>query len=225
MMPADRAARVWRRREQIEREAAHLFDDLASELALTEHEELSRRARAAAIDERRHAIKCRNLIVALAGPGALPAERPRRLALGPATLSSRDRLLYAALALGCVTESFSCALLLELRETATHPLVAATVREILEDEIEHARIGWALLAAEASRRDVSWLTAYVPAITSAAIDDDVRPFVSHDGETSGLGVLSRARVQDLLADTWSSVIAPGLARYGISDAHELRLAQ
>jgi hypothetical protein len=213
MTPAERAARVWRRREQVEREAAQLFDHLAHELALAGYGDLANRARRAGADEVRHAGQCRALIEALAGPGALPAERPRRLSLGPYELRSRDRLLYAALALGCVTESLSCALLLELRESATHPLVATTVRDILADEIEHARIGWTLLAEEAKRRDVSWLTGYVPAIAAAAVADDVRPFVADD--TSGLGVLSRDRVQSLVAETWSSVIQPGLAQFGI----------
>jgi hypothetical protein len=212
--PAERAARVWRKREQIEREAASLFDHLASELGLAGYAELARRARTAAEEERRHAGQCRALIEALAGPGALPAHPPRRLSLGPIELRSRDRLLYAALALGCVTESLSCALLLELRESATHPLVAATVRDILTDEIEHARIGWALLAEEARRRDVSWVAGYIPAIAAAAVDDDVRPFVGDD--TSGLGVLSHARVRALVAETWTDVIRPGLAQYGIA---------
>ncbi|MBA3394131.1 MAG: hypothetical protein H0T89_15900, partial [Deltaproteobacteria bacterium] len=141
-------------------------------------------------------------------------EPPHALALGSPGLARRDRTLYAAVAIGCVTESLSCALLLELRAAATHPVVAATVDEILRDEIEHARIGWALLAAEAGTRDVSWLAPKVSAMAAAAVAEDVTPMTGDD-ELAGFGVLPRARVRELVAETWSTVISPGLAHHGI----------
>jgi hypothetical protein len=137
------------------------------------------------------------------------------LVLGPPALSPRDRALYAAVAIGCVTESLSCALLLELRAAASHPLVAATVEEIVRDEIEHARIGWALLAAEAERRDVSWLAEHVPAMATAAVADDVSGMAGAPA-LAGLGVLPRPRIRALVEETWRSVIGPGLARHGIA---------
>lgn len=212
--PAARAAQIWRHREQIEREAAAQFHQLARELASAGNSELAKRATRAALDEQRHARRCRALVESLVGPDVAPADVPRRLTLGPATLSSRDRMLYAAVALGCVTESLSCALLLELKEAAVHPLVQATVAEIVTDEIEHARIGWAVLAAEAALRDVAWLTQYLPVIAAAAIADDVQPMAG-EVELAGLGVLPRERVQALVAETWATVISPGLARVGI----------
>ena len=124
-------------------------------------------------------------------------------------------MLYAAVAVGCVTESLSCALLLALRQAATHTLVRATIEEIVKDEIEHARIGWSVLAAEAGERDVGWLAPYVPAIMAAAVDDDVTPMTG-EAELAGLGVLPRARVRALVDETWTHVIAPGLARFGIA---------
>lgn len=211
---AGRAARVWRRRERIEREAALLFDELGVALGACGHPQLAARATRAAADERRHALRCRALVEALAGPGTLDPERPRRLTLGPATLEPRDRALYAAVAIGCVTESLSCALLLELRSAATHPLVAETVDEILRDEIEHARIGWAVLAAEARARDLSWLGVHIGGMTAAAVADDVTPMAGDD-ELAGHGVLPRSRVRALVDETWAQVIAPGLAQHGL----------
>ena len=208
----DRAARVWLHRERIEREAAALFQELGRELLLAGHTELGRRAFRAGSDEHRHAARCRELVAALGG--AAPFEPARHIVLGPRELSARDRMLYAAVAVGCVTESLSCALLIVLRDSATHSRVRATIDEVLVDEIEHARIGWAILAAEASCRDVGWLAPYLPAIAAAAVDDDVRP-MSGDAELAGLGVLPRAHVQALVNETWTSVIEPGLARFGI----------
>ena len=208
----ERAARVWLHRERIEREAAALFQELGRELLLTGQTELARRAFRAGSDEHRHAARCRELVAALAG--SRPFEPARHIVLGPPELCARDRALYAAVAVGCVTESLSCALLLELRETATHPLVRATIDEVLKDEIEHARIGWAILAAEASARDIAWLAPHLPAIAAAAVDEDVRPMTGDD-ELAGLGVLPRTRVQALVSETWATVIGPGLERYGI----------
>lgn len=209
----ERAARVWRHRECIEREAAALFGDLAAELAKTGHAELANRAAIAATDELRHAIRCRELVVAFSSAPP-PPEPPRDLVLGPPSLAPGDRLLYTAVAVGCITESLSCALLLALREAATHPLVQTTIEEIVRDEIEHARIGWAVLAATARECDVGWLAPYLPAISAAAIADDVRPMAG-DAELAGLGVLPRHRVNELVGETWRSVIAPGLERHGI----------
>lgn len=210
---AERAARVWHHRERIEREAAALFADLGRELGRAGHRDLARRAVSAGIDEQRHAMRCRELVAVLA-EGVAPADPPRSLALGPAQLSQRDRMLYTAVAVGCVTESLSCALLIELREAATHPLVQATIDEIVKDEIEHARIGWAVLAAEARDRDVAWLAPHLPAITAAAVADELDPMAG-DHELAGLGVLPRARVQALVSETWATVIRPGLESHGV----------
>ena len=209
-----RAARIWQHRERIEREAATLFEDLGHQLAAHGDVELGGRALAAARDEIRHAARCRELVASLAGP-CPSAEPARAIALGPANAPARDRVLYAAVALGCVTESLSCALLLALREAATHPHVRATIDEVLADEIEHARIGWAVLAAEAARRDVGWLAQFLPAMVAAAVDEDVEPMAGDD-ELAGLGVLPRPHVQRLVSETWASVIGPGLERYGIA---------
>lgn len=207
-----RAARVWCHRERIEREAADLFATLGDELAWLGHHELARRAAGAASDEHRHAGRCRELVVALGG--SEPAKHARTLVVGPRALARRDRVLYAAVAIGCVTESLSCALLLALREAATHALVQATVDEILKDEIEHARIGWALLAVEAASRDVSWVSQYLPAIAAAAVAEDVQSMAG-DQDLAGLGVLPLGRVNQLVNETWTTVIGPGLERYGI----------
>lgn len=210
----ERAACVWLHRERVEREAATLFQDLGRQLAVHGDVDLGRRALAAAGDEMRHATRCRELVVALAGPCA-SSETARAIVLGPGDVAGRDRVLYAAVAIGCVTESLSCALLLALRDAATHPLVRATIDEVLVDEIEHARIGWAVLAAEAARRDVGWLAQFLPAMVAAAVDADVEPMAGGD-ELAGLGVLPRARVQQLVNETWATVIGPGLDRYGIA---------
>lgn len=212
----ERAARVWLHRQRIELEAAAIFSSLGGDLAAIGYTDLAERALAAADDEHRHAVRCAELVTAL-GNGRFASEQPQILAIGPQELPARDRVLYVAVAVGCITESLSCALLLALREAAKHPRVRATIDEVLRDEIEHARVGWALLDAEAARRDVTWISRYLPAMARAAVDDDVKP-MSGDDELAGLGVLPRKQVDSLVSQTWTSVIGPGLRRYGISGA-------
>lgn len=212
----ERAAGVWLHRQRIELEAADLFATLGRDLAALGHADLAERATSAADDEQRHAVRCAELVAAL-GDCRVASEQPRSIAIGPQDLSARDRVLYVAVAVGCITESLSCALLLALREAATHPRVRATIDEVLRDEIEHARIGWALLDAEAARRDVGWIARYLPAMARAAVDDEVKP-MSGDDELAGLGVLPRKQVERLVSETWTSVIGPGLRRYGVASA-------
>jgi hypothetical protein len=114
-----------------------------------------------------------------------------------------------------VTESLSCALLLELRTVATDRIVRATLDEIVKDEIEHARIGWAVLADHAARRDVGWLAAYVPAMLHDAIGDDAEPLTGAEPDRSGVGILTRARVAAIVEHACATVILPGLARSGV----------
>ncbi len=208
-----RAAAIWRHRLAIEREAVGHFGWLAARFAAQGDHDLAARARQAAADERDHAGRCQAVIAALGGDPAPPAAASLP-ALGPAALPTADRALYAAVAVGCVTESLSCALLLALRATASHPQVCATLDAIVRDEIAHARLGWAALARAAARADVGWLGAHVDAMRAAAVADEVAA-VAGDDALAALGVLPRAQAAAVVADAWATVVVPGLARHGV----------
>ncbi len=216
-----RLARVWLHREKVEHEAAAQFHRLGGEMRAAG---LPRRiidlADAAAADEAEHAILCRRVVDHLA-PGLAPLVPDPVGPLGPVGLSAGRRALYASVALACVTETFSTALLLEMQRLATDPLVGATVHRILRDEINHSRLGWGHLAWAVEREDVSWLALFLVGMVHALIRSDLPP-ASYDDETApadqpgeGQGVLSAARIRDVATRAFEDVIAPGLARYGI----------
>jgi len=164
------AAQAWRVRERTEHEASALFRRLAADLqAAAAPVELSALATRAAEDERRHAVHCRRIIDALV-PGLAPLPPDLTMHLGPTSSAAADRALYASVALGCVTESLSTALLIELRPRAEAGVVREALDVILEDEVRHSRLGWAYLAHEASRRDVAFLAPAVPAMLHAALE-------------------------------------------------------
>jgi len=209
-----RAAEIWRIRERTEHEAATLFQRLASDLeAAGAHPDLVTLARRCADDERVHAEHCRAIVDALAD--GLEPLAPMDARLGPADASAARRALYTSVALGCITESLSTALLIELRPHATHDVVRRGLDRILTDEVRHARLGWAHLAYEAERGDVSWLSAVVPAMLEAALDTDVLPQADASHDLRAYGVLRRADVDAICAGTVADTIAPGLARFGV----------
>jgi len=215
----DAVIRVWQYRERVEWEAADVFSRLARSIGFLRGEDdtVSKLAKIAASDELRHASLCR----AILQEGGMPIEvSPRHFeaSLGPRHLNESDRLLYGCVALGCVTESLSTALLIEMRRKAGPKIIQETIHEILEDEILHSRIGWAELARAAEERDVSWLSEYIPGMIVDAIATDVAPNLSsEDGGTdmSAWGILHAREATRIMRETFEGVIMPGLDRFGV----------
>jgi hypothetical protein len=206
---------VWRYRERVEHEAADQVARLAIELeAVGAHASVVELARAAADDETTHAALCRSIVDHFE-PG-LAADKPQLGGqLGVPHTSRRQRALYACVAISCITETLSAALLLQMRERAQTEIVRDTVHHILKDEIDHSRIGWAHLADEARRSDVAWLAPHIDAMLRAAMTADLAP-MSAPGDLSAHGILPATDVACVFAQTVDEVIRPGLERFGIS---------
>lgn len=215
-------AAVWQHREKIEREAAAQFRLLAHDLREAKvPAALVSLANRAAGEETDHATLCRCIVDHLA-PGLAVLPPMPVVALGPVDLPLARRALFASVALSCVTETLSTALLLEMLRLASDPLVEATVRRILRDEISHSRLGWAHLAWIAERDDVSWLTPHLPGMLRAALVVDVshRPLGDDAHHGDAHGVLSASRIRAIAAAAITDVVIPGMARYGV-DASRL----
>ncbi len=225
----DAVAGLWRYRERVEREAAALFTGLAADLAAAGLPALAARARVAADDEARHAVRCRAIVDACR-PG-LPPLSPRAVVVAPRDpgdgppADAGRRALYTSVAMGCVTETLSCALLLAMRDAARFGPSRAAIAGIVKDELEHSRLGWAHLAAVAATGDVTWLTPHVAAMRADALRHDVAELPTTEAagpgaddaaaDLSSFGILPRARVTIVVEATWRDVIVPGLARHGI----------
>jgi len=212
------AARVWAGRARAESEAAARFAGLAEVLAqVGAVAPVIAMAREAAADEVRHAELCRQLVGSLGGtpPEPVTVAAP---AVAPRALSARERVLYEVVAMSCVTETLSAALLGEMVERATDPDVRDTMRVILRDEIGHSRLGWAHLAAEQRRGVADVVGAHLPAILRGTVQEEV--FFSW-GEPeehlrlAGLGALDRPSRLRVFVETMRLLVFPGLARFGI----------
>ncbi|TKC96382.1 ferritin-like domain-containing protein [Polyangium fumosum] len=213
------AAQIWRNRARAELEAAARFTRLAGELAACDAvAPVVTMAREAAEDERRHAERCGGLVRELGGKpfelGAVPAPR----GVTPGGLGPRERLLYEVVAMSCVTETLSAALLGELVARATDPLVRETMQSILRDEIDHARLGWAHLAAEHERGAMDVVGPSLPAMLAGTISEELfSSWAEHPAQEalSGLGALDRAERRRIFSETMSLVVFPGLRRFGV----------
>lgn len=220
---AERAhvAEAWRFRWQVEREAEARFLRLAGRLArVGAAAELQEMARSASADERRHVGLCAELAEgygAVLDPHALaePGE------VAPAGLSEPDRVLYEVVAACCITETESCGVLTTLLAGEMLPRVKEIVHEIARDEVTHARLGWAHLAAEAARRDVRALADWVPMMLQGTAPADLFAAGATAAGSPRLlahGVLPHAEKRRVFESMLAEVVFPGLESFDIDTA-------
>lgn len=163
LSPDDRhaIASVWLRRAAMERRVADAFRLIHDAMRrLHAAEPLMALAARAIDDEYRHAELSRVVASRFAGhelsaPERLALEVPRHAGASP---ELRDTLFIVG---QCVLNETTASAFLEACLHSTRGAVArAALRELLSDEIDHGRIGWAHLASlsEAARDEVSrWL--------------------------------------------------------------------
>lgn len=216
------AACVWSFRLGSELEAAQRFRALAPRFrAAGASETIVGMAEEAAADELRHAELCRQLVRHFGGdPRPEPEVALRWKA--PAAVQGRERLLYEVVALSCVTETLSTALLGELVARATDPMCRQAMHSILRDEVNHSRLGWAFLAEEHARVARDCVGPHLPAMLEATLGDELfrvpRGSDPRLAELAGLGSLERADRLRVVREALQSVIFPGLELFGIETA-------
>src|SRR5690606_12626602 len=115
-----------------------------------------------------------------------------------------------------MNETFASAFLEASLEFAKAPLARAAVQELLSDEIEHARIGWAHLSSldDARRRAVApWLLSMVRA-NLKMWRDSPRPYPT-DPVVHRHGAPPADAVERALKVAISDLMLPGLERFGL----------
>jgi len=214
----DRAGRVWAFRMRFEQEAALRFARLAAELdALGAVAKVVTLAREAAEDERRHAALCAAL-AARFGRRVANDDVPPPAPAAPSGLSPRERLLYEVVAMSCVTETLSAALLGAMLKRATDNDVATTLRSILRDEVRHARLGWAHLAGETRRGGGAFISETLPSMLAGTVDDEIFGSGADAAEQyalGGLGALPRRERVEIFRTSMTEIVFPGLEHFGI----------
>jgi hypothetical protein len=213
--------RQWANRATAELRVASVFSVVARGLFETGADpQVLRIAARAVSDEVRHAEICNHLAerylgcsVAWPKPGPVPIPRLRR---APHAL----RPTLHAVAMGCVNETIASAWLEKsLRET-TSPLVRAALRELIADDIHHARLGWAHVASSfvssKMRRELgTWLPLLLEAAAGGWLRDTKETLV--EGHPAH-GVPSLATTRDVVRETVLGVVLPGFDELGVPTA-------
>jgi hypothetical protein len=215
---------VWHARGATERRVGDSFVVVRDALlALNADPALAALAERAIDDEHRHAELCR--VVAsryaerdLAAPALLPLKVPGHKGASPALRCTLHIVGQCAM-----NETFASAFLEACVDVTTAALARAAIRELLSDEIDHARIGWAHLAA-VSQDTRAAVAPWLLAMTKANLKmwrDAPRPYIASD-TYSAHGAPDPTMVEEALLAALSDLIMPGLRSVGIA-ANDIQL--
>jgi hypothetical protein len=201
---------MWAFRAAGEHETAAHYDDLARRLQAHGAAETAERIAAASWDESRHRDVCIEQ-AARAGHRLAPFARAKPRRIAPHDLGEEARLCYEVVALTCVTESINATLLLRSWQRAQDMGTRATLHALLTDEVQHSRIGWGYLAAQAAFKDE--IGARVPRMLAAAVHDEhflVEPASVESPALAAHGLLSQADRRAVFLEAMHDVVLPGL---------------
>ncbi len=216
-----RVASTWAFRTRAEIEAAARFARMASELAeVGATEVVTRGAADAAADELRHRDLCARLAARWGEPNAADHVPPRHR-IGRSDMDPRDRLLVEVVAVCCVSETMNTSLLTRCLEVAKDEEIRTTVHELLQDEVRHARLGWAHLAAERAAGRGQFLRDVLPLALAASVEPGFLQGQPHVPWTDALfdyGELPSAELVQIYRDTLDLVVFPGLDAVGIDSS-------
>ncbi len=212
----DVVGRTWRERMRQEHLAVGAFALLTQELAQVGCEPvvLALVARAAA-DEIRHAEVCRRVAIALLGDTAVPA-RWKGLPSVPvhAELSPEERALLHVVEMCCLSESLTAVYFTEMVARASHPVAKAAVESLLEDEVDHSRVGWAYLASRATAGTTSGLAEALPSLLDRTVGRALAGLVAapdrDDPAMEAFGYLGNTTGATVIRQALHEVILPGL---------------
>jgi hypothetical protein len=215
---SSRVAGTWAFRTRAEIEATARFARMATELAeVGASPVVVQGAADASADELRHRDLCARLAAKWGEPDVLAHEPPRHR-IGRSELPPRDRLLWEMVAVCCISETMNTSLLTRCLEVAKDVDIRATLHELLKDEVRHARLGWAHLAAERAAGRGEFLRDVLPLLLDASVEPgflDGPPPAPWTDALYDYGELPWAELVQIYRDTLNLVIFPGLDAVGV----------
>jgi len=220
-------ARDWQRRKQQEHLAVGAFAMLATELAADGCSEivLSLVTRAAS-DEVAHAEVCGHLAEAFLGR-PLPKREKGLPKLPPHTgLSVRDRGLLHLVEMCCIGETLTTCFFTESIARTTSAPMREALTFLLEDEIDHGRVGWAHLG-DSTRAERARVSAALPTLlerTVGWLPVAIKRAVAGDEQLESYGYLRPSTVIDLYRTCLREVVLAGFDDLGIDIGPAVRHA-
>jgi hypothetical protein len=212
-------AAAWRARARNELSTSTAFASMTRALVgLGAPYALVRSAAVAVADEVRHAEICVHVADVYAGEAIAPRASPvtPESAAPPGDTEDLTAVLFVV-AQSCINEGVACAYLQQCLSEATGVLARAAVRDILEDEIEHARFGWTFLASPVLRP--AWRAAIadaLPSLCQRIVDGWVDPGAGElSGVPAGHGAISVTAIADVVRSALRDLVLPGFVHVGI----------
>jgi hypothetical protein len=191
---------------------------MAEELAqVGATEVVVRGAEEASADELRHRDLCARLAARWGETNAIDHVPPRQR-IGRSDMDPRDRLLWEMVAVCCVSETMNTSLLTRCLEVAKDAEIRSTLHDLLEDEVRHARLGWAHLAAERAAGRGEFLRDVLPLVLEASVEPgflEAKPHVPWTDALYDYGELPSAELIQIYKDTLNLVVFPGLDAVGV----------
>lgn len=231
-LAADKRARAgasWRLRMEQEFLAVGAFATLVHEVAAEGCDPVVLQILTrASSDEVRHAEICRRM-----AQGILDAELPTRWKGVPsipkhATATASTRVLLHMVEMCCLSETLTGVFLTEMLSRMPAGSPRNAVESLLEDEIDHGRVGWAYLAARAQAKELAGLDAALPAMLERTVGHVMtyaatRP-EADDPAMEAVGYLGLSASEAVYRRTLRDVILPGLDQCGVDVRRLSRLA-
>ena len=138
--------------------------------------------------------------------------------IGASRSDTRERLLWEVVAVCCLSETMNTSLLSRCQELVKDAELRSTIHELLEDEVQHARIGWAHLAAERAAGRGDFLADALPLMLEASIEPgflqqgESMPWID---ELYDYGELPHAELVRIYRETLDQVVFRGLEAMGV----------
>lgn len=176
------------------------------------------------LEEQHHARRCAAVLKALGGEavGRLPPVRPL-----PRHEDTSRRLAYFRnlLSVCCLSETVAVALIDAERLALEGAVPGQVLKEILADEVGHARFGWRTLEGAAltteERADLDrYLETALPHLVAHELAH-LSPLPVPTGALADAGVCDGALAREVFWSTVEEVIVPSLKRLGLSPKPEL----
>jgi hypothetical protein len=212
--------KTWRERMRQEHLAVGAFALLARELAEEGCDAvvLSLITRAAC-DEVRHAEICRQFAVALLGAADVPV-RYRGLPKVPmhTAANASARVLFHVVEMCCLSETTTGVYFTEMLARATDPVAREAIESLLEDEIDHGRVGWAYLTQRVAARRIAGLADALPAMlerTLRGVLDGASRAHADDATLERCGYLGARAAAEVYGRALRDVILPGFDTIGV----------
>lgn len=128
--------------------------------------------------------------------------------------------IYFAVQQSCVNEGIATVYLQRCIDDTSRPLARAALRDILQDEIHHARFGWSLLASNVVTPS---LRAALAEALPAMLERVAVAWITGDGDapleaesSCGHGLIAQAALPAVVRDALEGLVIPGFDSVGVA---------